>query len=378
LNANSLHPAILKNFEAIKQRIADAGASLFEDSVLQELAADLNRLGLDEHEAETDDPRFCLGFRVDTLCRKYVQPNIASYCADVDLRRNTEQLTALQKEVKQAKQARKEKQNALWTAQQKEIVGDILFVKLEHPDGPVIWKVPAADSAFVKSCLPVFVKRLPPLAPQEAGELRRLKKKLRVNSWRLTKERRAELTNEIAAAESALSRAKTRPPALRYAIFTAINGKDVSVHRLYCCCDDDEQVASFDGDMTNFCKIKTKSVVARNFGLTPKQIADPKFMDRYEGKTIHNLYVVSSTDNPAHKRTQADFERDGIVTDAPEDYSIPIEPNADLGKRTQVFGQIQDCGKFWPLAPYETVCTDEPASRKREVGEALAALFGEG
>jgi hypothetical protein len=131
--------------------------------------------------------------------------------------------------------------------------------------------------------------------------------------------------------------------------------------------------------MTNFCKVKTKSVVARNFGLTPAQTADPKFMARYEGKAMNNLYVVSSTGNPNHGRTQGDFERNGILTtDDPEGFSIPVEPNADLGKRTGVYGTIQDAGKFRPLAPHETVCTDEPASRKREVGEALAALFGEG
>ena len=222
---------------------------------------------------------------------------------------------------------------------------DTLLIKVPHPDGPVIWKVPAKDSEFVKNVLPAFAKRLEDLEFPEAAELRKLQKRLAKNSWRLNPQQRADLDKEIEAVKARLERAKSREPIPRYGIYKTLNGRDVGVHRLYLRCHDDEKVSAFDGDLTNFCDVPIRYEVQRNFGLTERQ--QKAVAPIYAESTVRNLYIVSSGDNPSHRRIQSDFERDNLVLSAdPENVGRPVQPNADLGARTGTPYGIQDAGKY--------------------------------
>jgi hypothetical protein len=66
VNANSpnINAAIVKNFTAIKSRIAESDAALYEDQILAELAQQLG--DMDAYEAEVG-----LAFRIDALCRRF-------------------------------------------------------------------------------------------------------------------------------------------------------------------------------------------------------------------------------------------------------------------------------------------------------------------
>jgi len=236
----------------------------------------------------------------------------------------------------------------LWHEKQSDIEHNngTLLIKVPHPNGVVIWKVPARDSEFVKSILPVFSKKLPDLELPEAAELRRLKTKLSCDRWRLTPERRADLEKQIEDAEAALERAKARERIPRYGIFKTVEGRDVAVHRLYLRCDDDEKVSAFDGDMTNFCDVPLRYEVKRNFGLTEHQ--QKVVAPIYAESTVRNLYVISSDSNPSHGRMQGDFERDGIkpLNDPENTGSTSVRPNADLGARAGTPYGIQDAGSY--------------------------------
>jgi hypothetical protein len=377
VNANSINPAILTEWSAIHRRIADSPAALYAEQVTTQLANEISNL--DEHEAAIG-----LAFRVDAIIARF---SVDDYFARKDEQRGTEHLVELKLQAQQAKRARRAKQDALWATQQKSIVGDTLLIKVEHPDGHVVWKVPAADTEFVKSVLPVFAKRLPDLELPEAGELRRLRNNLQRNRWRLTKERRAELEVQIDDAKARLTRAQSRTPITRYAIFTTISGRDVGVHRLYVRCDDDEKVSAFDGDLTNFCTVRAKCAVTKNFGYTQKQLDDPEFMSRHEDKAVPNLYIISSDGNMSHGRMQSDFEQDGIVLrlddpDYVEGSSTPMLPNADLGTRAGVFGSIRDAGKYRPLTAQEdgidfTEYKAPVSVQAKRAAEALALMFGD-
>ncbi|MGB6776927.1 MAG: hypothetical protein WBE45_21345 [Terriglobales bacterium] len=230
-----------------------------------------------------------------------------------------------------------------WYEKQKDIVrqGDTLLISV----GPAVWKVPAKDSEFVKNVLPVFAKNLEDLEPPEAAEVRKLQKSLRANRWRLKPSDREAQERDIEDAKSRLERAKTREPIPRYGIYKTLSGRDVGVHRLYVRCGDDEKVSAFDGDLTNFCDVPIRYEVQRNFGLTERQ--QKALAPIYAESTVRNLYIVSSGSNPAHERSQGDFERDGIVPSAdPENARVPIQPNADLGTRTGTPYGVQDAGTY--------------------------------
>jgi hypothetical protein len=220
-----------------------------------------------------------------------------------------------------------------------------LLIKVAHPDGAVIWKVPARDAEFVKNVLPVFAKRLPDLKLSETAELHQLQKSLRANHWKLKPTDREAHERKIEDAKSRLERAKSREPIPRYGIYKTLNGRDVGVHRLYLRCHDDEKVSAFDGDMTNYCDVPIRYEVQRNFGLTERQ--QKALAPIYAESTVRNLYIVSSGDNPSHRRIQNDFERDNLVLSAdPENVGRPVQPNADLGARTGTPHGVQDAGKY--------------------------------
>ncbi len=211
-----------------------------------------------------------------------------------------------------------------WYEKQKDIVrqGDILLISV----GPAVWKIPAKDEQFVRDVLPVFAKTLPPLEPPEAAELRRVQKKLSRDRWRLKPADREALEKDIENAKAALERAQNRAPVPRYGIYKTVEGRDVGAHRLYLRCDDDEKVAAFDGDLTNFCNVPLRYEVQRNFGLTEHQ--RKQLAPIYRETVVPNLYVISSVSNPAHGRMQADFERDRIIlTDNPESAQAGVISN---------------------------------------------------
>jgi len=231
--------------------------------------------------------------------------------------------------------------------------GDTLLIRVKHPDGVVVWKILARDEEFVKNTLPVFAKRLEPTEPIEAAELRRLENKLSRDSWKLKPADRGTLEQDIEDAKAALERAKAREPVPRYGIYKTLHGRDVGVHRLYLRCGDDEQVAAFDDDMTNYCTVKVRCRVLHNFEFSEKQLANevPKNIARqYEDRLVPNLYIVSSDSNPSKRRSQTDFERDGIVpkTDLENIWATPVRPNADLGTRAGTPYGTQDAGRFRP------------------------------
>lgn len=239
----------------------------------------------------------------------------------------------------------------LWQEKQSDIEHNngILLIKVAHPDGPVIWKVPAKDSEFVKNVLPVFAKRLEDLELPEAAELRRLKTKLSRDRWRLTPERRADLEKQIEDAEAALERAKAREPIPRYGIYKTLSGRDVGVHRLYMRCDDGEKVSAFDNDLTNYCTVKVRYEVQRNFGLTDKQ--QRALAPIYAESTVRNLYIVSSDSNPSHERSQADF------------YAMKYRPTTKAAKEPPAD----------PLLIEQRIAPQ--SARLRRAGEALDALM---
>jgi hypothetical protein len=234
-----------------------------------------------------------------------------------------------------------------WHEKQNDIIrqGDTLLIKVAHPDGAVIWKIPAKDAEFVKNALPVFAKALPPLEPFEAAELRSLQNKRRRDRWRLKPAERETLEREIENAKAVLERAKSREPIPRYGIYKTIEGRDVGVHRLYLNAREDEQASAFDGDMTNFCAVPLRYKVQRNFGLTEHQ--QKKLAPVYRETRVPNLFILSSESNPSHARMQSDFERNVILADDPEQ-AANVRPN-DIPT---------------PISP-----------RLRRAGEALDALF---
>jgi hypothetical protein len=279
---------------------------------------------------------------------------IFEYIEKLNRRDGEEHFQELSQNVKAVANSAKRQRETFWQQKQKDIVhhNNVLLINIEHPSGTVIWKIPAADVEFVKNVLPVFAKRLEDLELPEAAELRKLQKSLRVNRWRMTPASRGDLEKQIEDAKACLERAKNRTPIPRFGIYKTIDGRDVGVHRLYLGCDEDEQVSAFDGDLTNYCTVKARCRVRRNFGFTEKQVEEevPKKIARqYEDRLLSNLYVVSSDRNPSHERMQADFESKSPVislNDHVENWKPPISPNADLGAHAMCWGKIQDAGKF--------------------------------
>jgi hypothetical protein len=190
-----------------------------------------------------------------------------------------------------------------WLEKQKDIErnGDVLLIKIEHPDGPVIWKIPARDAEFVKGVLPVFARRV-----------------------------------------------KGSKSERRYALYKSLNGVEVAVHRLYLNARYDEQVHAFDSDLTNFCDVTVRYQVERNFGLTAHQreIVAPQYAER----TCRNLYLTNAPDNPSYQRAQNDFERDRVtlVKDISRTKPHPIQANADLCTKVGTPHGPQDAGKHIP------------------------------
>jgi hypothetical protein len=301
-------------------------------------------------------------------------------------KRGREHFIELTKQITQerldAKAADAERE-ALWKKQETVRQGDVLLIKVTHPDGHVIWKVPASAEEFVKSALPVFAKRLESVEPQEASELRELQRNLRLNRWRMRKPERESLESQIEDTRARLERGKRRTPLPRYGIFKTLAGRDVGVHRLYLRCRDEEVCSSFNGDMCDFTDVGVRYRVKRNFGLTSDQIAKnvpEKLAKQYEERVTCNLYIVSGDNNPSKARSQSDYERDGILvlTDNEnfvEGQHIPIQPNADLGKQAQCFGRLVDCGKFLPERGDAMLHEPKVTARMKRAGKALDALM---
>jgi hypothetical protein len=209
-----------------------------------------------------------------------------------------------------------------WYEKQKDIVrqGDILLINV----GDAVWKLPAIHTEFVKRVLPIFARRL-------------------------------------------------KGSETRYALYKSMDGVEVAVHRLYLQAGPEEQIHAFDGDLTNFCDVKVRYEVERNFGLTPPQ--QTILAQQYAESTCHNLYLSNSTDNPSYARAQTDFERDCLVMvgDVSRIKRRPIEPNADLAARAGTPYGVQRTGRFAPLRPAEMTGVDRFVPRTVSVRYLRAA-----
>jgi hypothetical protein len=233
--------------------------------------------------------------------------------------------------------------------------GDTALIDL----GSCIWKLPLTALPWAESLWPVFARELPPLEPPEHKQLRDLKRRFRQQKWKMRPAMREQFQKTIAETEARLLQAKATP-ATRYAVFKNIAGVETAIHRLYVNAAPDQDVAANDGDLTNYGFVKARKTVepvySEGVGLLPGN-EDPAIPTRLVSEVLRsNLYIVQSCDNPHLNeigKSQAAFDERMLQMLTNDDgdtvTKLPIQPNADLGKRTGVCGLVMDCGQFESL-----------------------------
>lgn len=252
---------------------------------------------------------------------------------------------------------------------QYEIRGDTAFIDLGNDR---IWKVPADDLIWAKAIFPINVREVPPLEPPEKAELRNTKARLKQNRLGFNERHQLEKRRDVLEGKIKSGDITTMPR--RFGIFKKIDGEYVSVARLYIRAGRNETVDALDGDLLNYGLVPTASVTQpiyfNNTAIVPG-IANPQNPVRVDGDgCVPNLYIVQSAGNPYTTRheVQEKFERKMLPAKYGDDGSLlttvamdsdgemvqvegtPVAANADLSKRTGVYGKVQDAGWFKPLS----------------------------
>jgi hypothetical protein len=225
-----------------------------------------------------------------------------------------------------------------------EVNGDVALIAVGNEEHAV-WRVPLETLDWARAVWPVYLKKLPPLECRELEQIRELKKELKRPSFSstLTHAQRMSFKAEIDQLKAQVDRAYTPLP--RYALMKAASGSDVPVHRLFLNANEDQEVIAIDDDFLNFATTKitvtVQPEVQGGYAARPRRESISEFW-------VPNLQIVGASD-----AQQREFEENflPIKTTLQGDISmrLPIQPNADLGRRAGCYGKVTDCGKFRPV-----------------------------
>jgi hypothetical protein len=246
------------------------------------------------------------------------------------------------------------------------INGAIALISLTNAAGDsVVWKIPADRLDWAKNIAPVYLNKLAPLEPSEAGELRRLKvKQKRTNIFKNMAEREAS-ENEVARLTRVVERLKSSPTPQRYSIMKTVDGKEVQVHRLFLNAGLAEEVIANDGDFTNYTSLPVRTITTPTYcdGVryepdlkAPRQTTtDVDFFSNLELVPHFVVPIAKSQEKFEKSMLSIKFTPHGDIDDR-----LPTLPNADLGRRTGVGGGfVNDCGKSASVTEKERQGIDE-------------------
>ncbi len=249
--------------------------------------------------------------------------------------------------------------------------GDIALIEVKTPDETdrAVWRVPASHLEWALSLYPVSLRRLPELESNEARQLRLLKRSLRQRMPFLTQRQRLDFERKIQGLEE--SRRQAYEPTPRFLLVKYEDGREVPVHRLFVDAQRNDEVEAVDGDFLNFTTAKIRITVepVTVDGLTVAKGNRPPSAWSEE-LVVPNLYVVNNAE------AQKDFDKSILqIKETPQGdikTTLPIQQNADLGKRTGVNGRVMDCGSFDPLTSEEMTDSGFQGAEVRPVDEVAA------
>jgi hypothetical protein len=243
-----------------------------------------------------------------------------------------------------------------------EVNGDTVLIPVGNPEtGHGVWKIPVQALSWAREQWPVFLRKLPPLESPERERMRELRRELRLELKRspflskLTRDMRESFVAEIEDLEAQELRAYDPLP--RYALLKSTINGDIALHRLFLSASPDQEIIAVDDDFLNFTVAKVTVIVE---DVTDGYAACPR---RESTAWVPNLQIVG-----ASAAQQREFEENflPIKTTLQGDISmrLPIQPNADLGRRAGCYGKVTDCGKFRP-ATVEQYSPERFASKVR-------------
>jgi hypothetical protein len=249
------------------------------------------------------------------------------------------------------------------------INGDVALIEVASATNHTVWRVPASHLNWALSLYPVSLRRLPERESNEARQLRLLKRSLRQRMPYLTPGQRQDFERKIHGLEESCR--KAYEPAPRFMLIKYDDGREIPVHRLFIDAQRNDEVEAVDGDFLNFTTARIRVTVepVTVDGLTiVKGNRPPSAWS--EELIVPNLYVVNNAE------AQKDFEKSVLqVKETPQGdikTTLPIQQNADLGKRTGVNGRVMDCGSFEPLTSEEMANAGLQGAGVRPVDEAAA------
>jgi|ERR1017187_2427369 hypothetical protein len=250
--------------------------------------------------------------------------------------------------------------------------GTTALIPVGNDDAHGIWKLPVVQLGWARSIMPVFLKRLPDLEPVEAARQRQIKHQSHYMKAKLSSEQMKNFEKELKDLDEQVSR--LYKPVPRYCLMKWTSRRDIPVHRMYVgVLDEGAEVTAIDGDFLNFCPVKVRIIL--------EPVPDKDGIAGGRGKSSesvvmrNNLQIV-----PPSSELQINFERsmlqfkwtdkhdDVVASNAVDAWGnvvwagkpqsgktggLTIQPNWDLGKRTGVYGRIEDCGKSAPATEHE-------------------------
>jgi hypothetical protein len=247
--------------------------------------------------------------------------------------------------------------------------GDVALIEVTNDADHAVWRVPASHLEWALSLHPISLRRLPVLESDEARQIRLLKRRVKREMPYLTAAHRRAFEREITALES--SQRKAYEPIPRFQLVKYADGKEIPVHRLYTNASRNDEIEAVDGDFLNFTTAKiriTVEPVPEDGHAIAKGDRRPEVWE--EEVTVQNLQIINNAE------AQKDFEKSILqikeTSHGDIKTTLPIQQNADLGKRTGVNGRVMDCGSFDPLTSEEMTDAGLQGAEVRPVDEVAA------
>jgi hypothetical protein len=231
------------------------------------------------------------------------------------------------------------------------INGGIALIEIIDGSDRALWKVPVDKLDWALSQSPAFLRKLPPLEPQEAMQRRRLETRLRRKD--LSTAQRQEIEFQIAKLRA--DEQRTFAPVPRFMLLKYSEGSQLLVHHLFLKTGPGDIVESVNGDFLDFTTVtlRVTSKVVTEAGLGVRKGNRP--VEETEEITLPNLYLVASDvsqRNFEQSMLQIKINQQGDIDQSP----LRVLPNAtwDAG----FYGKVEDAGESEPLTSADAVPSD--------------------